>query len=1055
MDKAINQNDLVDIISAHVDAAMSVTDIVFSNLIHSDVHKRIKPDDLKSWKENASIIFGNDSPLPKLLECINELSKTKTVNEKHIKKIFNSIGVVLKSISDMKVPENISQIKSLSSVVEVIEKMVQIIKSINTISLKELMLMGVKIKTVKRAIESILKIFTSMDAKQKINTALITSLSKVTKLLKSIFEDMRTIIKIAPLISIGIKIVNIALLKMRGMIKVINIISNLIILNNKSFLVLAGAVKSIVIIFSGVIIAALLAPVAVVAMVVVMITLRLFMLLFKTIEKISKIISADVQAFIIMTQAVNGIKKIFVNVIIAALLAPFAIVAMILVMAALIFMWPMFLLISKIGESLDAKYLSSFYRLVRAINGIKKIFANVIIAALLAPFAIAAMIVVIISILFLALMMVTINMLLGIIPRHVGAGLKRVKNVILTIALISLVVIVTGVLAVLAIVAIIPIMIFMGLLVGFMFLVKIIANIVGKLAKQAIVDLFILLAVLMVIMLITAIVWIMSKMSEDITSKAGDIFISLAIITGVATAAVGLGMLAMGLAPIIGAAMVGLGLIMTVMFMMLLLAGMVWVIQKMNLDKDKIKENVQTVIDTCLLIQELLFGDGKESKESEESWFESVLSFLGNGLGMIIKAILAIAFLALSIVTILLILFLAGQLRLLQEIDLLPDKIKENVSTVIQTALQVVDELFNSEEKDSTETNKTWVEDVIDFLGLGGIAKIIKAIMAIGFLAMSLVAIYLIKCLAENLSYIQKIELKKTDILKKTNTVIQTGKAVMNELTKPDDTKDQEPKSWLGGLLDSIMPDALKDIIQAIKVMGKIGVIFACIWLLKSLAESLNTINEFPKMDGITGKVETIISTSDKLINKIIGKESEDLEFKKAQGRLDTLKKLVEVWDKFDDLNIDKTERLTNNYVKFLDKVNNVDLEKLKTTEQLFQRMAEFSNSISGNFDKLADSLNEKIAPLLEKLEKGVSDLNKDMNNNAKDQMKNDIEIANGAASPDSINKAAGGDKDTASKLQKDQAKKNEKDKKQYQGMQDIMDILLGQGGHKGVKIHN
>jgi flagellar biosynthesis/type III secretory pathway chaperone len=51
-----------------------------------------------------------------------------------------------------------------------------------------------------------------------------------------------------------------------------------------------------------------------------------------------------------------------------------------------------------------------------------------------------------------------------------------------------------------------------------------------------------------------------------------------------------------------------------------------------------------------------------------------------------------------------------------------------------------------------------------------------------------------------------------------------------------------------------------------------------------------------------------------------------------------------------------------------LDKVNSIDLAKLQTTTNLFEKMAEFSKSISGDFEGLADTLNDKIAPLIEEL---------------------------------------------------------------------------------------
>lgn len=57
-----------------------------------------------------------------------------------------------------------------------------------------------------------------------------------------------------------------------------------------------------------------------------------------------------------------------------------------------------------------------------------------------------------------------------------------------------------------------------------------------------------------------------------------------------------------------------------------------------------------------------------------------------------------------------------------------------------------------------------------------------------------------------------------------------------------------------------------------------------------------------------------------------------------------------------------------DNYVRFVDKVNTVEVSKLEKSAQMFQQMANFSNSIKGNFEKLAESINEDLMPVLEEL---------------------------------------------------------------------------------------
>lgn len=62
------------------------------------------------------------------------------------------------------------------------------------------------------------------------------------------------------------------------------------------------------------------------------------------------------------------------------------------------------------------------------------------------------------------------------------------------------------------------------------------------------------------------------------------------------------------------------------------------------------------------------------------------------------------------------------------------------------------------------------------------------------------------------------------------------------------------------------------------------------------------------------------------------------------------------------------TEKTLDNYGKFIEKINTVKVENLEKSTAMFKQMARFSESIEGNFERLADALNEKIMPLLEEM---------------------------------------------------------------------------------------
>lgn len=78
-------------------------------------------------------------------------------------------------------------------------------------------------------------------------------------------------------------------------------------------------------------------------------------------------------------------------------------------------------------------------------------------------------------------------------------------------------------------------------------------------------------------------------------------------------------------------------------------------------------------------------------------------------------------------------------------------------------------------------------------------------------------------------------------------------------------------------------------------------------------------------------------------------------------------------FDEIGKVNSKNFENNINNYVKFVDKVNSIEVDKLKTTAQMFKQMSDFSNSIQGDFNKLAEALSEKLLPVLEDLKTIVS----------------------------------------------------------------------------------
>ena len=496
-------------------------------------------------------------------------------------------------------------------------------------------------------------------------------------------------------------------------------------------------------------------------------------------------------------------------------------------------------------------------------------------------------------------------------------------------------------------------------------------------------------------------------------------------------------------------------------FCLVLIGAAFMVIEQMHFDEGKVKQNIKKIMDTAKYIILCLFGNEDETEEqkSEKGFFESVLDWFSgffSTLGAVIGAVLAVAFLALTLVSVGLLVLIGLALLAIEQFNIDDNKVNENAKKIIEVAKGVINCIFyNNDETEGQPSKKGFFESVLDWFSgfFSTLGMIIKAIMAVAFLALVLVSVGLLMLIGMALQKIAEITFEKETVDKKAAEIISTAKGVVKIINKPVEVNEtEEKKGWLAGLLDAVVPDSLKSMLEALNALGTVGILYGVCGMLAGLAESLVKIKDLPEMNGIETKADTIINVAQNIVKKLSADQDWDEET--CEDKVGVLDDLLDVINDFvSDTDHQKFESLTNNYVKFMDKINSTNLVKLQTAERLFKNMAEFSKSIRGNFDALADALNEKIAPLLEKLDKGIQDLNNDVNDNSKKQLQATTEGNLANASSDTLKNAAGGDKGKLDKLTAQQKAAQDKDKKKYQGMQDIMDILLGQSGYKGVKI--
>lgn len=505
--------------------------------------------------------------------------------------------------------------------------------------------------------------------------------------------------------------------------------------------------------------------------------------------------------------------------------------------------------------------------------------------------------------------------------------------------------------------------------------------------------------------------------------------------------------------------------------MVLLIAAELRLLQELKLDPEKIKENVGIVISTAQEIIKAIFDSpDTKAKASEKTWLRSIVEFVGGAIVTVISAVLAMHYLTTMVAAIFAILLIVTELRLLQNLNLKPNRIKENVDIVISAAQYIIDILFGTPDTSSESSNKPWIKSVFEFIG-GGITQIVGAVMAVQFLATTMVAIFFIIIIAKELKKIEDIGVSDK-IKDNVGLIISTAQSVIDSVMLKkginSEKADDEKKGWFKSALKFI-GGGFMNLLGAFTSMVWFGQAMIVVSLVRSLAEHLSYISDIKLAPNINSKVNSITRAANDVVKAMVGKKSgkETLELSdvntvkadsikdlcptikdqaKALTRIpfiadaiitvssikclsdtidlikdlpdhsDAVKKAGNVRKTVDDIlnqiksepiklddtsigasdrisyierisasiksitdisdaKLKKTRRATEGHINLLKEINKVDGSKLSTTASMFESMARFSESVSGNFDKLADTLNERILPNLETLKSLIDGL--------------------------------------------------------------------------------
>lgn len=455
------------------------------------------------------------------------------------------------------------------------------------------------------------------------------------------------------------------------------------------------------------------------------------------------------------------------------------------------------------------------------------------------------------------------------------------------------------------------------------------------------------------------------------------------------------------------------------------IAKMLESIADLNVDKiNTAKKRAGQIIGVVRDIMAELFGDvPNTAKEMANGGLVgTLLGWVWPPLKSIVDAILSIAFLGLSMLSIGMVKAIGEKLIKISEFD--TTKLKQaatNAKNICLTARNIAADVFAPDDTVQVRSNKNWLEGALDWLGFD--SEIIEAFMNLGKFAILNVAIGSVAKLANYMDVINKARIISTLTRRKALNIITAAGSVLTNLNTTlskydeDDMEDSMIRlklvgelmgkiKSLAGVMDNIggmRTDPLSTRNIAAGIIGAAASTFdevnraliyntientrrkmsASIHNFDLLRDLYTKYTRYGSQEtgndvGNARKVHAAnISCVGAIFHQVDGILVNEPGVRRKMDLLDRINSSIKGFVKVDGMDVRNSRMLVDNYIRFIERVDRARLASLKTTEQLMKHWADLSMSINGNFDKLAESINEHIMPALKELDKTMDGVTK------------------------------------------------------------------------------
>lgn len=427
----------------------------------------------------------------------------------------------------------------------------------------------------------------------------------------------------------------------------------------------------------------------------------------------------------------------------------------------------------------------------------------------------------------------------------------------------------------------------LGVVVVLLVAIKLMAMVTKNLSPMrmglTMLQLIVLMGIICILALELHLLGLIAKITTPMLPAVGLLLLGIIAITVIIALA---GLILAPLQPGIVAAGLCIGIvaltIAIIVVSVLLITLMLKQLEQIELDQEKILENVGVVIGTVTEILKKIFDIQDEKDENgnpkSKGVWGSLLDWIGatfSGVFMIVAAASAMTILVLTAISVGAILIMAHMLSSIQKLDIGKNAgdIMGNVHTVIYIVNHIINSMFTDKNIAASSENGGLLGGIIGLVN-PKLQPILNAIFAVAYLAMALIATTIIVLIAQELKLIQKLNIEKTTIISNVTDIFDTVYQIMNVIYHvPKDEAGNPVPAPSGGLFGVIIEEfspGLKTIIDAIMRIAYLGLSILAISIVIGIAHLLRVLETLPfNKDNVINNVNTIFNTVGIICNKI------------------------------------------------------------------------------------------------------------------------------------------------------------------------------------------